>query len=63
MSLGRKLPLAVLELELCGVGVSAAVVTMPANLLARTRATGYVVAPHMRPTVAIIVAIVIMQAT
>ena len=37
--------------------MSTAVVAMPAILLTRTRATGYVVVPHLRPTVAIIVAI------
>ena len=36
---------------------------MPAILLTRTRATGYVVVPHLGPTVAIIVAIGIMQAS
>ena len=43
--------------------MSTAVVTMPAILLTRARATGYVVVPLLRPTVAIIVAIGIMQAT
>ena len=43
--------------------MSAAVVIMPAILLTRTRATGYIVVPHVRPTVDIIVAIGIMQAT
>ena len=36
---------------------------MPAILLTRTRATGYVVVPHLRPTVANIVTIGIMQTT
>ena len=43
--------------------MSAAVVIMPAGWLTRTRATGYIVVPHLRPTVAIFVAIGIMQAT
>ena len=43
--------------------MSAAVVIMPAILLTATRATGYIVVPHLRPTVASIVAIRIMQAT
>ena len=43
--------------------MSTAVVIMPAILLTRTRATGYVVVPHLRPTIAFIVAIGTMQAT
>ena len=43
--------------------MSAAVVIMPAILLTRMRATGYIVAPHLRPTIAINVAIDILQAT
>ena len=43
--------------------MSAAVVIVPAILLTWTGATGYIVVPHLRPTVAIIVAIGIMQAT
>ena len=43
--------------------MSAAVVIMPAILLTRTRAAGYIIVPHLRPTVATIVAIGIMQAT
>ena len=40
-----------------------AVVSMPVISLTRTRATGYVVVPHLRPTVAIIAAIGFLQAT
>ena len=47
----------------CGIGVSTAVVTMPAILLTGTRATVFVVVSLLRPTVAVIVAIGIMQAT
>ena len=43
--------------------MSTAVVVVLAILLTRTKATGYVVVPHLRPTVAFIVAIGIMQTT
>ena len=46
-----------------GVGVTTAAGIMPGILLNRTRATGFVVVPLSRPTVAIIVAIGIIQAT
>ena len=43
--------------------MSAAVVIMPAILLTGTRATGFDVVPLLKPTVAIIMATCVMQAT
>ena len=44
-----------------GFGVSGAVVVMRALLLTGTRATGFVVVPLLRPTVAIIVAKLVLR--
>ena len=63
MSLGRKPSFGLLKLKLWRSWVSTVVVIMPDILMTRTRATGYVVVPHLRPTIAIIVAIGITQAT
>ena len=43
--------------------MSAAVVIMPTILLTGTRATGFVVVPLLRSTVAVIVTIHVLQAT